>query len=263
MAAGDESDYDTLEEGWPHNKLESESGSGTDSSPPPLPQDAGSPQPGSTRIPANDVIEISSDEESDDDTLASPRRKAVCVGDSCRQGLGCPKHPKLSTKIYRKQWLAKELRAKADSPPCRPYTLSGGFSAQSPRSAASSLGVETQQWSDSCRPSPPNDRRHDNDQTSDPEHHHPPVPDDRGEQDEDGPVVPPQVQESRAGTPLLPDDESISDLELADAEPPLRSQSPRSATSNCGVETQQTSASHPLSQRYEHQDDSSQMSDRI
>ncbi|KAL2263072.1 hypothetical protein VTK26DRAFT_8297 [Humicola hyalothermophila] len=264
MSASDESDYDTLDEGRPRNKLESESVTGTDSSPPPLLQDAGRPQPGSTRIPANDVIEISSDEESDDDTLGSPRCKAVCAGDSCRWGLGCPRHPNLSTKIYRKQWLAKELRAKADSPPCRPYTLPGGSfnTAQSPRSAASSLGVETQQWSDSCRPSPPNDRRHNNDHTSDPEHRHPSVPDDRGEQDEDGPVVPPQVQESRASTPLLPDNESISDLKLADAEPPLRSQSPRSATSNCGVETQQTSASRPLSQGHEHQDESSQMGDR-
>ncbi|RYP15610.1 hypothetical protein DL765_005589 [Monosporascus sp. GIB2] len=46
-------------------------------------------------------------------------------------------------------------------------------------------------------------------------HNHPPVPDDRGEQDADCSVVPPQVQESRASTPRLPDDESNNDLELA------------------------------------------------
>ncbi|KAK4141205.1 uncharacterized protein C8A04DRAFT_31178 [Dichotomopilus funicola] len=84
----------------------------------------------------------------------------------------------------------------------------------------------------------------------------------RRKDDEDGPVVPSQIQESRASTPLLRGDESIIDLELADTEPPLRSQSPRSASSNCGVETQQTFASRPLSQGHEHQDDSSQMSDR-
>ncbi len=32
---------------------------------------------------------------------------------------------------------------------------------------------------------------------------HPPVPDDRGEQDEDGYIVPPQTQESRASIPRL------------------------------------------------------------
>ncbi|KAK4041472.1 hypothetical protein C8A01DRAFT_14767, partial [Parachaetomium inaequale] len=53
------------------------------------------------------------------------------------------------------------------------------------------------------------------------DHHpsYPPVPDDRGEQDRMCPTVPPQVVESRARTPTLPDGESIGELEPADAEP--------------------------------------------
>ena len=41
---------------------------------------------------------------------------------------------------------------------------------------------------------------------------HPPVPDDRGEQDEDGSVVPPQAQESRASILRLWDDEPSMQL---------------------------------------------------
>ncbi|RYP31679.1 hypothetical protein DL767_005592 [Monosporascus sp. MG133] len=48
---------------------------------------------------------------------------------------------------------------------------------------------------------------------------HPPVPDDRGEQDADGSVVPPQVQEGRTSIPRLSDDVSNKDLELANTEP--------------------------------------------
>ncbi|KAL2188037.1 hypothetical protein L209DRAFT_777978 [Thermothelomyces heterothallicus CBS 203.75] len=100
-------------------------------------------------------------------------------------------------------------------------------------------------------PSPPNDRREDNDQTSDPERYHSPVPDGRGEQDEDGPVVAPQTQ----------DDKSSNDLELADAEPRPRSQSPYSAGSNRGAETRQRSDRCRLSQLHDHYDGSSQTSD--
>jgi hypothetical protein len=53
------------------------------------------------------------------------------------------------------------------------------------------------------------------------------------------PTVPPQVEESRESTPTLPDDESISELELADTEPSLRPKSPCSAASHRVVEPQQ------------------------
>ncbi|RYP91653.1 hypothetical protein DL770_002219 [Monosporascus sp. CRB-9-2] len=94
--------------------------------------------------------------------------------------------------------------------------------AQSPRSAASSHGVQTQQRSDSCRLSQHHDHRGDSDQTSDPEHHHPPVPDDRGEQNKEGSIVPPQAQESRASIPRLSDDESNNERKLANAEPSIQ-----------------------------------------
>lgn len=48
---------------------------------------------------------------------------------------------------------------------------------------------------------------------------HPPGPDDRGEQDADGSVMPPQVQASRASIPRSSDDESNNHLELANTEP--------------------------------------------
>ncbi|KAK4107340.1 hypothetical protein N656DRAFT_849473 [Canariomyces notabilis] len=76
----------------------------------------------------NNVIEIPSDDESDDagaDDGHSFRLKAVCAGDSCWQGLRCPRHPNPSTKIYRREQQAKELTAKGDSPVCPPHTLPG------------------------------------------------------------------------------------------------------------------------------------------
>jgi len=53
--------------------------------------------------------------------------KPSCVGIPCRQGLGCPRHPKL-TKIFGRYRQAKELRAQADNPFRPPQTLLGGSS---------------------------------------------------------------------------------------------------------------------------------------
>ncbi|EJT71107.1 hypothetical protein GGTG_10367 [Gaeumannomyces tritici R3-111a-1] len=64
------------------------------------------------------------------------------------------------------------------------------------------------QRSGSCHLFRHRDHRGDSVQTSDPEHRHPLVLDDGGEQNEDCSVVPPQAQESRAGMPSLSGDES-------------------------------------------------------
>ena len=50
------------------------------------------------------------------------------------------------------------------------------------------------------------------------------------------PATPPQVVESWARTPTLPDDESTSELEPADAEPRLQSQCPSGAVTGRGVD---------------------------
>ncbi|KAK3694836.1 hypothetical protein B0T22DRAFT_507617 [Podospora appendiculata] len=93
---------------------------------------------------------------------------------------------------------------------------------QSPCGAASGRGVDPQQGSGSCRLSQHRDRLDDSDQTSDLEQCHPLVPDDRGEQDEDVSVVPPQAQEGRASIPRLSDDESNNDREVANTEPSMQ-----------------------------------------
>jgi hypothetical protein len=54
--------------------------------------------------------------------------------------------------------------------------------------------------------------------TNDLEQRDPQVLGDRGERHEEGPVVPPQAQESVAGMPRLLDDESNNNRELTDAE---------------------------------------------
>ncbi len=92
---------------------------------------------------------------------------------------------------------------------------------QSPCSAASGRGVDPQQRSGSCRLSQ-RDHRGDSVQTSDPEHRRPLVPDDGGEQNEDGSVVSPQAQESRAGMQSLSGDESSNERELANTEPSMQ-----------------------------------------
>ncbi|RYP13401.1 hypothetical protein DL767_010759 [Monosporascus sp. MG133] len=93
--------------------------------------------------------------------------------------------------------------------------------AQSPRSAASNLGVGTQQRSDGGHLSQHHNHRSDSDQTSDPELGPSPAPNSR-EQNEDGSVVPSQAQESRASMSRLSDDESNNDRERVDAEPPMQ-----------------------------------------
>lgn len=136
-----------------------------------------------------------------------------------------------------------ESRARTPTPPddeitsrLEPADPEPHLQPQNPRGAASSLGVETQQGSDSSRLSPLNDRCEDSDGTSDPEDHHPPAPDNKGEQDEEGrdppvsddrekkddegqAVVPSEAQETAAGSPGLSHDGSNNDCELAGAEP--------------------------------------------
>jgi hypothetical protein len=72
--------------------------------------------------------------------------------------------------------------------------------------------------------------------------------------------VPPQVVESRAYTPTLPDDESTGELEPADTEPHLQHQRPYSAASGHAVNPQR-SGSYYASQHGDHRGDSIQTSD--
>ncbi|KAK4220449.1 hypothetical protein QBC38DRAFT_527740, partial [Podospora fimiseda] len=122
-----------------------------------------------------------------------------------------------------------------DPPLCRP---------QDPRLTASSHGG-LQQTSDSCFLFP---RHGDSDQTSNPAYRHP-IPDDRGEQSGVCPAVPPQAVESRVPIPMLPGDESTSELEPADAEPRPQLQSPSGTAPGHG------SGSCSLSQHPDHHDD--------
>jgi hypothetical protein len=141
--------------------------------------------------------------------------------------------------------------------------LDSHHQTESTRSAASSQEEEPRQTSSSRFRSPAKDYHGGNNLITGPEHRHLLVLDNGGEQNEDGPVVPPQVQESRASTPLLAGDVSIGELELPepDAALHLRPQSPCSAASNRGLETHQRSSSCHPSQHDDHHDDSSQTND--
>jgi hypothetical protein len=127
-----------------------------------------------------------------------------------------------SSQAIRRRLRARQSVCKAAEPDQLDSDLDSHHRARSPSRATSSHGSETRQRSGSRGPSPHHDHHGDSDQPSDPEYRHPPVPDDRGEQDEEGPVVPPQAQESVAGIPRLSDDESNNDRELADAEPSVQ-----------------------------------------
>ncbi len=76
--------------------------------------------------------------------------------------------------------------------------------------------------------------------------------------DEMCPATPPQVVQSWARTPTLPDNESTSVLEPADAEPRLQPQSPSGAASGRGVDPQQRSGGH--SQHRDHHNDNDRTS---
>jgi len=78
--------------------------------------------------------------------------------------------------------------------------------------------------------------------------------------DEMCPGTPPQVVQSWARTPTLPDDESTSEPAPADAEPRLQPQSPSGAASGCGVDPPQRSGSRGLSQRRDHRNDNDRTS---
>ncbi len=75
------------------------------------------------------------------------------------------------------------------------------------------------------------------------------------------PTTSPQVAESRVCIPTLPDDESTSELEPADAEPRLQPQDPSDTASSRGVDLQQKSSSGGLSPHPDHNDDDDQASD--
>ncbi|KXX74185.1 hypothetical protein MMYC01_210519 [Madurella mycetomatis] len=201
-----------------------------------------------------------------DEPVPASRRSLQCAGVPCRQGLGCPRHPNLSTKVYRQPRHAEEPSAKADNPLYHPQAPPGGSSDTGeteqllnshslPRKATCS--IETGDSKDClhparsgsregtlCRdegnksnsatpeptPQPPDSQGrigrqrdimgdHNTNFKEDHRPAHPPVPDDRGEQNEECSAVPPEVQQSRASTPILSDDDSISELVLAITEP--------------------------------------------
>ncbi|KAK4173967.1 hypothetical protein QBC36DRAFT_313398 [Triangularia setosa] len=120
---------------------------------------------------------------------------------------------------HRKGW-----RAGHAHPHCQTRALASSSRAdaeprlqpQSPCGAASGRGVSPQ--SGSCHLSQHRDHHDDSDQASDPVQRHPLVPDDSGEQDEDGSVMQLQAQEGRANILRLSEDESNNDREMAHTE---------------------------------------------
>jgi hypothetical protein len=51
------------------------------------------------------------------------RRELKCAGSSCQQGLGCPRHPNLSTIIYRRYRRDRDSSVDTDSALCHPCAL--------------------------------------------------------------------------------------------------------------------------------------------
>ncbi|KAK4113098.1 hypothetical protein N656DRAFT_642230 [Canariomyces notabilis] len=152
-------------------------------------------------------------------SLASHHALPCGPESSCRRGDGCDRHPHLSV-FYRRRRNAESSQATVDDE---------GIEGDEPEPADAGLPLQLQ---------PP-----DNQLEVD---HHPT----NGMR----PATPPQVVESRAHTPTLPDDESTSELEPADAEPRLQPQSPSGAASGRGVDPQQRSGSCGLSQHRDHRD---------
>ncbi len=144
---------------------------------------------------------------------------------SCRRGDGCDRHPHLSA-YYRGRRNAESLHATVDGE---------GIEGGEPELADAGLALQLQ---------PPNSQ----------------LEADRHPINGMYPATAPQVVESRARTPTLPDDESTSELEPADAEPRLQPQSPSGAASGRGVDPQQRSGSRGLSQDRDHRDGNAQAS---
>ena len=137
-----------------------------------------------------------------DRPVPASRRALVCAGSSCRQGDGCVRHPKLSA-LFRWCRDAESPQAKADNE---------GSEGDEPEPADAGLPLQppySQDWINfrldvggQCNANLE-------------ANHRPtcsPVPDDRGEQNGMCPAVLPQVVESRARTPTLPDGQSTGEL---------------------------------------------------
>ncbi|KAK4149038.1 hypothetical protein C8A00DRAFT_19234, partial [Chaetomidium leptoderma] len=185
-----------------------------------------------------------------------------CGGSPCRQGLGCPRHPNLSTKIYRRYRQAREPWAEAGNPFCSSQALPGGSSetgeteqllgghdlpqegecsadtgddmdyltsarsggregtlcrdeGDKPELASAKPALQPLNSQDvvaHCNTSPEEDRGP----------AHPPVPDDRGELEKGGPVVPPPAQKTRASIPRLSDNEPSMQLSTSQNQVNLR-----------------------------------------
>lgn len=118
---------------------------------------------------------------------------------------------------------ANKSACKAAEPDQLKSILGSRNRAQSLRSFVSSPRVEAQQRPDSCYLFQHHDHGDGSNPTSEPERRHPPVPHDRGERNKECSTVPPEVQESGANTPMLPDHDGISELELGNAEPSIQS----------------------------------------
>ena len=132
-----------------------------------------------------------------------------------------PEHPDLFTPNDRGESAAcsltlpdDESTGELESADTEPH-----FPPQSPSGAASSRGIDLQQRSGSCCLSQHGGHHGDSVQTSNLEYRHPLVPDVGGEQGVEISVVPPQVQESRAGMLILSSDETGNEYELANTEP--------------------------------------------
>ncbi|KAL2194720.1 hypothetical protein P885DRAFT_62817 [Corynascus similis CBS 632.67] len=180
----------------------------------------------------------------------SPASLPCAQSFSCRQGLGCARHPNLSA-FYRRLQNAKSPKAKTDNE---------GSEGDAPEPADAGLPLQLPYSQDRIEFWRDVGGQGNTNLQADYRSTCPSVRDDRGEQNGMCPAVPPQVVESRASTPTLPNDESTGELKPADAEPRLQPQSPCGAASSRGVDLQRRPGSRRLSQRCGHPDENDQAS---
>ena len=155
--------------------------------------------------------------------LASPgssasRRAHPCAGPSCHQGLGGASRRLRNAKSPKYE--AENEGSEGDE--LEPAEVKSRLQPQSPHGTTSGCEVDTQQRPSSYCLSQHRDHPDHSDQASDPPQHHPLVPGDGEEQDEDGSAVPSQAQKDRAGIPGLLGDESNNSREVASTEPSIQ-----------------------------------------
>jgi hypothetical protein len=234
---------------------------------------------GGIKVPPDDVILISSDDESsdgetydyesyDDESYDDESSDDESSDEQQKSGTGCPPATDAASLVEHKaarpdHGCQRDPRPFAepcgttsndDNSKCLSHNERDkrhfGHDVQDPSRAAFSQ-EEARQKSDGRYRSASHDHHGDGDQTSGSARRHPPVPDETGERTENDPVRLLQVQERRASPSVLPDHQSIGEPKPADVELRFQYRSPPSAASEHGAETQHRN----------HHDDSNQTND--